>query len=99
MDNKSLEMLEFPKVREILAGYTSFSASKQLALSLQPSASPTFISQLLKQSAEARQLLSAQSEFSIRGALDVREAAKAAARDRKSTRLNSSHGYISHAVF
>ena len=80
MDNKSLEMLEFPKVREILAGYTSFSASKQLALSLQPSASPTFISQLLKQSAEARQLLSAQSEFSIRGALDVREAAKAAAR-------------------
>ena len=80
MDDKSLEMLEFPKVREILASYTSFSASKQLALSLQPSANPTFISQLLTQSAEARQLLSAQSEFSIRGALDVREAAKAAAR-------------------
>src|SRR2546422_6515118 len=28
-----------------------------------------------------------------------REAAKRASRDRKSTRLNSSHGYISYAVF
>ena len=32
MHLKSLEMLEFPKVREILAGLTTFSASYELAL-------------------------------------------------------------------
>ncbi len=80
MDDKSLEMLEFPKIREILAGFTPFSASKQLALGLQPSSNRDLISRLLKQSAEARHLLSTQPEFSIRSALDVREYAKAATR-------------------
>ena len=32
MDAKSLEMLEFHRVREIIAGYTSFPASTALAL-------------------------------------------------------------------
>jgi len=80
VDDKSLEMLEFPKVREILAGYTSFSASRQLALSLQPSSNSVFVSQLLKQSAEARHLLTLEPDFSIRGALDIREAVQLAAR-------------------
>jgi DNA mismatch repair protein MutS2 len=80
LDDKTLEMLEFPKIREILAGFTSFSAGKQLALSLKPSSNRDLISQLLKQSAEARHLLSIQPEFSIRGAVDVREHAKAATR-------------------
>ena len=80
MDDKSLEMLEFPKIKEILAGHTSFSASRQLALSLQPLSNQQLISQLLKQSVEARQLLISQPDFSIRGALDVREAARLAAR-------------------
>src|SRR5687768_18212444 len=38
------------------------------------------------------------TEFAIR-ALERVAAIDAAARDRKSTRLNSSHGYISYAVF
>ena len=80
MDEKSLEMLEFPKAREILAGFTSFSASRHLTLNLQPSSNPTLISQLLRQSAEARRLLSLEPDFSIMGALDVRESARMAAR-------------------
>ncbi|MEE9400609.1 MAG: endonuclease MutS2, partial [Dehalococcoidia bacterium] len=80
MDEKSLEMLEFPKAREILAGFTSFSASRQLALNLWPSSNPALISRLLGQSAEARRLLSWEPDFSIRGALDVRESAWMAAR-------------------
>jgi len=80
VDEKSLEMLEFPKAREILAGFTSFSASRHLALNLQPSSNPTLISQLLRQSAEARRLLSLEPDFSITGALDVRESARMAAR-------------------
>jgi dsDNA-specific endonuclease/ATPase MutS2 len=37
VDQTSLELLEFPKVREILASFTSFSASRELALGLAPS--------------------------------------------------------------
>lgn len=80
MDDKSLEMLEFPKVREILAGFTSFSASRHLSLSLQPSSDPQWVSLLLRQSAEARRLLSLQPSFSIGEVLDVREAVQVAAK-------------------
>jgi DNA mismatch repair protein MutS2 len=82
VDDKSLEMLEFPKIKEILASYTSFSASRQLAQSLQPSSSSATVSQLLKQSAEARHLFTLEPDFSIRGALDVREIAQLAARSK-----------------
>ncbi|MEE8470153.1 MAG: endonuclease MutS2 [Dehalococcoidia bacterium] len=80
MDEKSLEMLEFPKVREIVAGFTSFSASRHLALNLKPSSNPELISHLLRQSAEARRFLSLEPDFSIRGALDVRDTVHMAAR-------------------
>jgi hypothetical protein len=43
MDEKSLAMLEFPHIREILAEYTSFSASRDLALSLKPLQSRPYI--------------------------------------------------------
>ena len=72
MDEKSLEMLEFPKAREILARFTSFSASQHLALNLRPSSDPALISQLLSQSAEARHLLSLEPDFSIGGSVDIR---------------------------
>lgn len=82
MDDKSLEMLEFPKIKEILANHTSFSASRQLALNLQPSSNPATISQLLSQSAEARHLLTLEPDFSVRGAFDVRESVQLAARSK-----------------
>ena len=76
MDNKSLELLEFPQVREILAGFTSFPASRELALGLQPLSDYDQISLLLRQSAEARELLSFEPGFSIGDVKDVREMAK-----------------------
>ena len=63
MDDKSLEMLEFPHIREILADYTSFSASRELALSLQPLQNYERISLLLQQTKEARQLLVLDKSF------------------------------------
>ena len=36
MDVKSLEMLDFPKIRELVAEYASFSASREMALALEP---------------------------------------------------------------
>ncbi len=80
MDDKSLEMLEFPQIRRIVAGFTSFSASRELASNLQPLYDYARISLLLRQTAEARQLLSVEAGFSIGGVVDIREAAKMAAR-------------------
>ncbi len=73
MDDKSLEMLEFPKIREILAGFTSFSASRELAHGLTPLRDHERISLLLKQTKEARQLLNLDRGFSMGGMRDVRE--------------------------
>jgi DNA mismatch repair protein MutS2 len=81
MDDKSLEMLEFPRIREILAGFTSFSASYELATSLKPRRDHEQISLWLRQVSEACQLLSLDQGFSIGGVVDVREAVRMAALD------------------
>ena len=80
MKDKSLEMLEFPRVIEILAGYTGFAVSRDMALALKPSHSYEHVSRLLKQSAEARHLLSIEPDVSIGGVCDIREAVVMAAR-------------------
>ncbi len=79
MDDKSLEMLEFPRIREILAGYTSFSASRDLATALKPQTDYERISLWLRQTAEARQLLDLDRGFPVGGVLDIREKARLAA--------------------
>jgi DNA mismatch repair protein MutS2 len=73
MDEATLNMLEFPRVREIVAGYASFSASHDLALALKPSPDPARVSQLLRQATEARRLLALRPDFGIGPAADVRE--------------------------
>ncbi len=73
MKDKSLEMLEFPRVKEILAGYSAFAVSREMALALQPSTDVEQISRWLKQSAEARHLLSIEPDLSIGGIYDIRE--------------------------
>jgi DNA mismatch repair protein MutS2 len=80
VDRTSLELLEFPKVREILSSFTSFSASKELALSLMPSAEPELISLLLTQSAEARRFLALNPGASIGNIVDCRAEAEMASR-------------------
>ena len=73
-------MLEFPKVRGILAEHTAFSGSRDLALNLEPSADVDVVSEALARSAEARRLLALNPDFAVRGAIDVREAVALAAR-------------------
>ncbi|MFC1875010.1 endonuclease MutS2 [Chloroflexota bacterium] len=79
MDEKSLEILEFPEVRKILSGYTSFPVSKDLVLNLKPTCDYNEISLLLRQSKEARLMLSLDRGFDISGAFDIREDVKQAA--------------------
>ena len=80
MDDKSLEMLEFHRIRGILAEFTSFSASREMAINLQPRSDYEQISLLLRQSAEARHLLVLEPQFSIGGVIDIRETVGMAAR-------------------
>jgi DNA mismatch repair protein MutS2 len=80
LDVKSLEMLEFPKVREIIAGYTSFPASRELALTLQPDSDYSKITLWLKQCAEARRLQALEPDIQVGEVTDVREPVVLAAR-------------------
>ena len=79
MDNKSLELIEFPKVRELVAGYTSFQAGHDLALSILPLSDAAEIKRLLAESGEARRLLDEDSSFNIGAVTDIREVVKLAA--------------------
>jgi len=79
MDEKSLEILEFPVVKKILSEYASFSISKDLILNLNPTCDYEAISLLLKQSKEARIILSLDRDFDISGVYDIRQDVKSAA--------------------
>jgi DNA mismatch repair protein MutS2 len=72
MDEKTLVMLEFPKILERLAGYTSFSASGELARALSPTTD--LAEALLRQAetSEARRLLSIDADVSVGGVHDIR---------------------------
>ena len=80
MENTTLQMLEFNKILDALAGYASFSVSRDLILELRPSCSREVVNMRLRQSAEARRLLSLRPNFSIGQAIDIREDVKAAAK-------------------
>jgi len=79
VDEKSLNILEFPKIKQILASFTSFSASRELAINLQPLSEYQTVMHSLQQSAEARQLLSREPGFSIGGVVDIRPEVRLAA--------------------
>ncbi len=72
MDSKSLITLEFDKVRQILAGYTSFSGGEELALALMPTTDVLQARQWQTETAEAARLLDSHSNVTIGGARDVR---------------------------
>ncbi len=78
MDKSSIDMLEFPRVREKLAAYTSFAVGRELALALEPTSDAEWVQLLLKQSAEARRLISVRQDFHIGEAFDVRDDVKRA---------------------
>jgi DNA mismatch repair protein MutS2 len=80
LGDRDLELLEFHKIREILTGFTSFSASRELALNLVPLSNEEDVVLRLRQSAEARRLLSLSPDFSIGDVVDIREMVEMAAR-------------------
>ena len=71
MDDRAVTILEFPAVRDRLAGHTSFGPSRRLADSLQPSADPAIVARGLDETDQARALLAARPGVGIGGAHDI----------------------------
>lgn len=80
MEEKALQTLEYPKVLARLAQHTAFPVSGELAEGLRPLVNLEEIGRLLAETTEARQLLSEQPQFVIRGARDIRVALESAQR-------------------
>jgi DNA mismatch repair protein MutS2 len=74
MDDKTLTLLEFPKILERLAGYCAFAASTEKARQLRPTADPFEARRRQAVTAEATRLLVTHADLSIGGARDVRAA-------------------------
>ncbi len=72
MDEKSLELLEFPAAKARVARYSSFELSRQAILDLKPLTNRKRVEERLRESAEARRLLSILPSFSIGQVDDVR---------------------------
>jgi DNA mismatch repair protein MutS2 len=80
MDEKTLNTLEFPKVRERLAGYAAFSASASLIRALRPTPHLEDAQDRLARTSEARRLLSVNGDVSVGGTSDIRPLAERARR-------------------
>ncbi|MBX3036701.1 MAG: endonuclease MutS2 [Anaerolineales bacterium] len=79
MDSKTLNVLEYPKILEKLAGFCDFSASMALARSLEPTDSFELATARLSETTEARKILSLQG-MGVGAAHDIRPQADLAAR-------------------
>ena len=79
MNPYSFRALEYPKLLEWLAGLTSFSGGRELALALQPSDHLPEVERRLSATGEALTLQSAQPELGLGGVHDVRPSLERAA--------------------
>jgi DNA mismatch repair protein MutS2 len=80
MDSKTLSVLEYPKILERLKAFCDFSASMELARTLEPTNSYDLALARLAETSEARQLFSTNDNIGIGGAHDIRPAVDLAAR-------------------
>jgi DNA mismatch repair protein MutS2 len=71
LDARSIALLEFPLLRERLAGHTSFGPSRRLAELLEPSSEPVVVARSLDETDQARELLTERRGVGIGGARDI----------------------------
>jgi len=71
MDDRAITILEFPAIRDRLAGHTSFPPSRRLAEALSPSADPVVVGRGLDETDQARSLLIERPGVGIGGAHDI----------------------------
>jgi DNA mismatch repair protein MutS2 len=73
MDEKTLRILEFHKVRQQLAGHTAFALGKERALWLEPSADVDVIERRQGETAEALALVNQEGGLPLGGVRDIRQ--------------------------
>ncbi|MEO6457983.1 MAG: Smr/MutS family protein [Chloroflexia bacterium] len=73
MNDKTLHTLEFHKVREHLAQFSSFGAGRALAIELEPSTDVAQVKRNQRITTEAARLLSLRPDATLGGARDIRE--------------------------
>src|SRR5690625_610542 len=72
MDQRTLRLLEFDKIQQVLADFTTFSAGRELALALLPSANPIWVEEGQLETAEAVRMLDEGLEPPFGGLTDIR---------------------------
>ena len=80
IDQKSLSILEFNKIRQLVAGYSGFSGGHDLAMAIMPTTDLQQAREWQAETREAAALIQSDSAVSIGGARDVRRAADNAMR-------------------
>ena len=80
MDPRSAELLEFPLIRERLAGYASFEPSRRLARAVEPATDPIIVNRRLDETDEARWLLQEHPQVGVGGARDIAQVLARASR-------------------
>ena len=80
MDDKTLTVLEFPKILDRLASYAAFSASADLARALRPTSDLDEARARQSQTTEARRLLDTHADIGVGGATYLRPMAGLALR-------------------
>ena len=80
MDARVLAILEFDKVLELLERHCTYSVAAELAFDLEPSDHAPTVRRALALTDEAKALLTAVPDFSVRGARDIRETVRGAQR-------------------
>src|SRR5579859_1236737 len=81
MNQKAIELLEFPLVRAQLAARCGFSVSKALAEELEPSADGVLVARRISLTSEAVRVLNVSPNLTTGGARDVRGPVERARRD------------------
>ncbi len=72
MNPRTLELLEFDKIRQLLSEETSFGAGRDAALALEPSTDPETVKRSLEETGEARFLLDRGLSVPLGGLRDFR---------------------------
>jgi DNA mismatch repair protein MutS2 len=78
MNNKSWQVLEYPKILSQLAEHTSFSLGHELALKLRPSSRENVVRRRQQETSEARRLLDIKPTLSLGGVTNLRPLLKKA---------------------
>jgi len=76
MDPHSLEVLEYPKVKAMLAGYAACSLGKAAVQALEPMTDPAAIRTAVAETTELRGLLARRGRLPVAGMTDVRPAVR-----------------------